>query len=92
MANKIAIIFLVFAITIPCFEAGIAEFDDYLKAQANLAHDIALKSYIPDPENISTKITHHVHMEKEKSLTGEYSNNTRRGLRGYGRRGGREQH
>ncbi|CAK8540612.1 unnamed protein product [Lathyrus sativus] len=90
MANKIAIIFLVFAIAIPCFEAGIAEFDDYLRAQASLAHDIALKSYIPDPENITSEINHHVHLSMEKFLAEEYSNNTRRELRGHGRRGGRE--
>lgn len=62
MASKIALIFLVLAIAIPCFEAGIAQFDDYLKAQASLAREIALKSYIPNPENITAEINHHVHM------------------------------
>jgi pectate lyase len=60
--SKIAFIFLVFAITIPCLDAGIAEFDDYLKGQAELAREIALKSYVPNPENITTDLNLHVHM------------------------------
>ncbi|PNX89507.1 pectate lyase-like protein, partial [Trifolium pratense] len=40
---------------------GIAEFDDYLKEQAHLAHEIALKSYVPNPENITSDLNLHVH-------------------------------
>lgn len=61
-ANKVTFIFLVaFAITIPCLEAGIAEFDDFLKAQADEAHEIALRSYEPDPINVTAEFNIHVH-------------------------------
>ncbi|KAG5008102.1 hypothetical protein JHK82_026035 [Glycine max] len=76
-ANKVTFIFLVaFAITIPCLEAGIAEFDDFLKAQASEAQVIALKSYQPDPINVTAEFNIHVHralMEEE--------NDTRRELK-----------
>lgn len=55
------ILLVVFAFTIPCLDAGIAEFDDFLKAQADMAHKIALKSYVPNPENITTDLNLHVH-------------------------------
>lgn len=61
-ASKVTFIFLVaFAITIPCLEAGIAEFDDFLKAQADEAHEIALRSYEPDPINVTAEFNIHVH-------------------------------
>lgn len=61
-ASKVTFIFLVaFAITIPCLEAGIAEFDDFLKAQASEAQVIALKSYQPDPINVTAEFNIHVH-------------------------------
>ncbi|RDX74233.1 hypothetical protein CR513_46029, partial [Mucuna pruriens] len=47
-ATKVALIVLViFAITIPCLEAGIGQIDDFLKAQANEAHKVAIETYIP---------------------------------------------
>lgn len=80
---KVTFILLVaFAITIPCLEAGIADFDDYLKAQAEMAHEIALKSFVPNPINVTTELNFHVHKAME-----EVSNSTRRDLRegrGYG--------
>ena len=61
-ACKVTFILLVtFAITIPCLEAGIAEFDDYLKAQAEVAHEIALESFVADPINVTTELNIHVH-------------------------------
>ncbi|RDX74234.1 hypothetical protein CR513_46030, partial [Mucuna pruriens] len=46
--TKVALIVLViFAITIPCLEAGIGQIDDFLKAQANEAHKVAVETYIP---------------------------------------------
>lgn len=60
-SSKVTFILLfAFAITIPCLEAGIAEFDDYLRAQADRAHEIALQSYVPDPENVTAEINLHV--------------------------------
>lgn len=61
-ASKVIFILLVLAVTIPCLEAGIAEFDDFLKEQQNEAHDVALKSYVPDPENVTHDINLHVHL------------------------------
>lgn len=63
MASKVTFVLLaVFAIIVPCLEAGIAEFDDYLKAQEEIAREIAFKSYVPNPENITTELNMHVHM------------------------------
>lgn len=87
--SKIAFIFLVFAITIPCLEAGIAEFDDYLKEQAHLAHEIALKSYVPNPENITSDLNLHVHKAMQEAMEEMSLNSTRRELiQARGGRGG----
>jgi pectate lyase len=62
-STKVLFIFLVtFAITIPCLEAGIAEFDAFLKAQADEAHQLALDSYIPVPEEVAHDLNFHVHL------------------------------
>ena len=62
-AAKVTFILLVtFAITIPCHEAGIAEFDNFLKEQAKEAHEVALKSYVPNPEQVAVDLNVHVHM------------------------------
>lgn len=62
-ATKVAFNLLVtFAIVIPCLEAGIAEFDDFLKAQADEAHKIALDSYVPEPHDVAHELNFHVHM------------------------------
>ncbi|RDX66051.1 hypothetical protein CR513_55228, partial [Mucuna pruriens] len=80
-ASKVTFIFLIaFAITIPCLRGGIAEFDDFLKEQADEAHEIALESYVPDPENISAELNVHVHMALGEALV-EESNITRRELK-----------
>lgn len=61
--TKVTLILLVtFAITIPCLEAGIAEFDDYLKARAEEAHKLALEAYVPNPEDVAEELNIHVHM------------------------------
>ncbi|KAK7295329.1 hypothetical protein RJT34_18235 [Clitoria ternatea] len=77
--ERMTFTFLVaFAITIPCLEAGIAFFDDYLKKQADVAHKIALYSYVPNPENVTAELNQQVKgamMAREK-----VSNSTRRGL------------
>jgi len=62
IAIKISFILLVLAISIPCLEGRIGEFDDYLKAQADLAREIAFKSYVPNPENVTHEINLHVHL------------------------------
>ncbi|KAE9620037.1 putative pectate lyase [Lupinus albus] len=80
--TKVAFMILVtLAIVIPCLEAGIAEFDDYLKAQAEAAKKIALETYVPNPEEITEDLNLHVHkamQEYESELT---NNTTRRELR-----------
>jgi pectate lyase len=65
MANTIVISFIfmiTFAITIPFHEAGIAEFDDFLKAQADEAHKIALQAFVPHPEDVTEELNLHVHL------------------------------
>ncbi|KAL1360776.1 hypothetical protein HN51_006153 [Arachis hypogaea] len=75
--RKLALIFLVtFAIVIPCIKAGIAEYDDFLKAQAEMAHEIALESFVPNPLNVTSELNLHVHLAME-----EAANMTRRNLR-----------
>ncbi|KAJ1386887.1 Pectin lyase fold/virulence factor [Sesbania bispinosa] len=78
-ATKVTFILLVtFAITIPCLEAGIAAFDDFLKSQAEEAHKLALASYVPSPEDITDELNLHVHLAL---------NSTRRELRSKRKRG-----
>lgn len=61
--NKVAFILLVtFAITIPCLEAGIGDFDDFLKDEADKAHNIALSSYVPKPEEVADELNIHVNL------------------------------
>ncbi|KAK7381316.1 hypothetical protein VNO78_33917 [Psophocarpus tetragonolobus] len=62
-----------FAMIIPCLEAGIAEFDDFLRKQAHEAHEIALEAYVPSPEEITNELNLHVHLA--------FENSTRRELR-----------
>ncbi|AES77377.1 pectate lyase, putative [Medicago truncatula] len=75
IAMKISFILLVLAITIPCLEGRIGEFDDYLKAQAEMARQIAFKSYVPNPENITTEINIHVHLAMEAAMKAEAQSN-----------------
>ncbi|KAK2365802.1 pectate lyase [Trifolium repens] len=78
-STMVLFIFLVtFAVTIPCLEAGIAEFDEFLKAQADEAHQLALDSYIPVPEEVAHDLNFHVHLSMEEE------NSTRRELKGRG--------
>ncbi|KAK7374498.1 hypothetical protein VNO80_07928 [Phaseolus coccineus] len=80
-SSKVSIIILVaFAITIPCLEGGIGEFDDFLKGQALEAHEIALESYVPDPVNITDELNVNVHGALTQALK-EESNHTRRELK-----------
>ncbi|KAJ7974448.1 Pectate lyase [Quillaja saponaria] len=75
---KPSVIFLiVFAVTIPCLQAGIAEYDDFLKQQADEAHKVALASYTPEPLNVTGEFNEHV----QKVLQGKTL--TRRNLRKY---------
>ncbi|TKY50294.1 Pectate lyase [Spatholobus suberectus] len=63
VGSKVAFTLLVtVAITIPCLKAGIAEFDDFLKAQADEAHKLALESYVPQPEEVTEELNLHVHL------------------------------
>ncbi|KAK7365085.1 hypothetical protein VNO80_13886 [Phaseolus coccineus] len=65
-ASKVVLSLLVtLAISIPCLEAGIAEFDDFLKVQSEKAREIALKSYVPMPELVTNDINHHVHLSMQ---------------------------
>jgi len=52
---KVAIVLVAFAITIPCLEGGIGTMDEFLKERAMEAHEIALKSYVPDPTNVTSQ-------------------------------------
>ncbi|KAH1076037.1 hypothetical protein AAZX31_19G019100 [Glycine max] len=71
-ATKVAFNLLVtFAIVIPCLEAGIAEFDDFLKAQADEAQKIALEAYVPVPEDVTDELNFHVHLSLENSTRRE---------------------
>ncbi|KAJ1443707.1 Pectate lyase, N-terminal [Sesbania bispinosa] len=65
------ILLVAFAITIPRLEAGIAEFDDFLKAQADEAHEIALKSYVPNPENMKDELNVNVHLGEPETHVDE---------------------
>ncbi|CAJ1946933.1 unnamed protein product [Sphenostylis stenocarpa] len=61
--TKVAFIVLVtLAINIPCLEAGIGDFDNFLKAQSEEAHKIALESYVPTPELVTNELNYHVHL------------------------------
>jgi len=60
-SSKVTFILVAFAITIPCLEAGIAEFDDYLRAKALGAREVAVQSYVPDPVNVTHDLNLHVH-------------------------------
>ncbi|XP_020232757.1 pectate lyase [Cajanus cajan] len=61
-ANKVALILLATFAIIPCLEAGIGEFDDFLKAQAAEAEKRALESYIPSPIDVTDELNFHVHL------------------------------
>lgn len=62
-STKIVFILLVIAtITIPCTEAGIGKFDDFLKNQSEEAHKLVLESYVPNPEEIADDLNLHVHL------------------------------
>ncbi|KAK7316368.1 hypothetical protein VNO77_35361 [Canavalia gladiata] len=72
-ATKVAFILLVtFSISIPCIEAGIGKFDEFLIEQENEAQKVALNSYVPNPEGVAEELNFNVHL---------YGNSTiRRGL------------
>lgn len=56
------ILLVIVTITIPCTEAGIAEFDDFLKNQSDEAHKLVLDSYVPIPEEIADDLNLHVNL------------------------------
>ena len=62
MVKVVFTLLVTLAITFPCLEAGIAEFDDFLKVQAEQAREIALQSYIPTPELVAGDLNYHVHL------------------------------
>ncbi|XP_019452940.1 PREDICTED: probable pectate lyase 6 [Lupinus angustifolius] len=65
-ATNVALILLItMAIIIPCLEGGIAEFDDYLKAQAEEARKLTLQTYVPNPEGIAEALNLQVHRKLE---------------------------
>ncbi|XP_022635261.1 pectate lyase-like [Vigna radiata var. radiata] len=76
---KVAFILVAFAITIPCLEAGIAAFDEFLQEKAVEAHEIAIKSYVPDPTNATTH--QDIHDDEDFKKMSKKSNNTRRELK-----------
>ncbi|KAK2365803.1 pectate lyase [Trifolium repens] len=72
ISTKVLFILLVtFAIIIPCLEAGIGEFDDFLKAEAEEAHKIALQSYIPLPLGHDNHFHVHGHLSMEEATRRE---------------------
>lgn len=50
------------AITIPCLEANIGEFDEYLREKAKQARRAALEAFEPNPLNVTSEINKHVHL------------------------------
>ncbi|KAK7271741.1 hypothetical protein RJT34_27887 [Clitoria ternatea] len=76
------IVLVIFAITIPCLEGGIAEYDDFLVAQAENARKVALHSYVPDPEEVTDELNLRVHLALENATK------SRRELRQKKKRGG----
>ncbi|RDY02643.1 putative pectate lyase 3, partial [Mucuna pruriens] len=67
-AIKVAFILLItLTVIIPCLEAGIAEFDNFLKIQAEEAYKIALDTYVPTPEDVVNELNLHVHLALENS-------------------------
>ncbi|KAI4351599.1 hypothetical protein L6164_005944 [Bauhinia variegata] len=72
--NRVALIFLAtVAITIPCFEAGVVNYDDFLLKQEEEARRAALEAYHPFPYNVTSELNLHVHLalqEHEKELKG----------------------
>lgn len=50
------------AITIPCLEANIGEFDNYLRQKAKQARRAALEAYEPNPLNVTSELNKHVHL------------------------------
>ncbi|RDX73369.1 hypothetical protein CR513_47036, partial [Mucuna pruriens] len=69
MATKVTMALLfTFVAIIPCLEAGIGEYDDFLKAQANQAHRIALSAYVSSPEEVTQEINLHVNLYDISSL------------------------
>ncbi|OIW06705.1 hypothetical protein TanjilG_04099 [Lupinus angustifolius] len=80
--TKVCFIVLVtLAIVIPCLEAGIAEFDDYLKAQAEEARKLTLETYVPNPEEITEDLNLHVHKALQEYENESTNSTTRRELR-----------
>ncbi|CAL0321757.1 unnamed protein product [Lupinus luteus] len=80
--TKVCFIVLVtLAIVVPCLEAGIAEFDDYLKAQAEKARKLTLETYVPNPEEITEDLNLHVHKALEEYENELTNSTTRRELR-----------
>ncbi|KAF7802940.1 pectate lyase-like [Senna tora] len=63
------------AITIPCVEANIGQFDDYLREKAEQARRAALEAYEHDPFNVTSEFNMHVHLAMD-----EFNNGTRRAL------------
>ncbi|KAL5080201.1 hypothetical protein RYX36_008622 [Vicia faba] len=76
----IFILLVIVTITIPRTEAGIGEFDDFLKNQSQEAHKLVLDSYVPVPEEIADDLNVHV------NLLMQQRNNTRRELAQKGKR------
>ncbi|KAF7802943.1 pectate lyase-like [Senna tora] len=70
MARNVAIVTLMFmvvlAITFPCLEANIGEFDDYLREKAKQARRAALEAYEPNPLNVTSELNMHVHLSTDK--------------------------
>ncbi|RDX69086.1 hypothetical protein CR513_51845, partial [Mucuna pruriens] len=68
-ATKVAFVLLVtLVIIIPCFEANIGEFDNFLKAQVKEAYKFALNAYVPIPEDVTNELNLHVHSTWENSI------------------------
>lgn len=49
------------AVTIPCLEANIGEFDDHLRHKAEEARRAALEAYHPDPFSMTSNFNLEVH-------------------------------
>ncbi|RDX63785.1 putative isoaspartyl peptidase/L-asparaginase 2, partial [Mucuna pruriens] len=69
-ATKVAFVLLVtLVVIIPCLEAGIGEFDNFLKVQVKKAYKITLNANVSTPEDITNELNLH-YSYKEEGMVG----------------------
>ncbi|KAL1338079.1 hypothetical protein HN51_032756 [Arachis hypogaea] len=67
--KKVTFVFLAtLAIVVRCIEAGgNVVFDDHLREQERIAYELALKTYVPDPLEVTFELNHHVNLFMNKT-------------------------